>query len=71
LYKKTLLQLPTNSQEHLNEFFKFTNFVHLKGQVIVQLNVDSGADEAGNSGEGGSKEAGSMTRINTLPKTRL
>jgi len=60
LHKKRLLQLPANSQENLDKFFKFTKFVRPIGQVIVQLtdNVGGCADEAGNSGEGGVEGGG-------------
>jgi hypothetical protein len=60
LHEKRLLQLPANSQERLDKFFEFTNFVRPIDQVIVQPtdDVDAGADEAGNSGEGGVDDCG-------------
>jgi hypothetical protein len=55
LHAKRLLKLPVNLQEDLDNFFEFTGFARTtKNQVVVQLTdeVDGGADEAGNSGEG-------------------
>ena len=73
LHKKTLLRLPANSQEHLDKFFEFTNFVRPKGKVIVQLtnDVDGGADEAGNGGECGVDDSGNAAEDKRTAKVQV
>jgi hypothetical protein len=56
LHTKKLLNLPVNTPQHLETFFTFTGFVRTpKTQVILRLTneVDGGADDTGNSDEGG------------------
>jgi len=54
LHTKKLLNLPVNSPEHIEKFLTFTGFARTgKTQVIPRLTNEGGADDAGNSDEGG------------------
>ncbi|KIM82125.1 hypothetical protein PILCRDRAFT_7990 [Piloderma croceum F 1598] len=56
LHTNKLLNLPVNTPQHLETFFTFTGFARTKKtEVIPRLTneVDGGADDAGNSDEGG------------------